>query len=144
MEATQMRKTFGRTSTYELEQIKYEKMERKVSFKDYEYKTEMKPFLQFYKLLATKPTGTKSDLSKEGRLHLYIPDTIVYNDSGKSYRTNPFWIYSSMEGFVYRTEAFQEHHVIQKLGNQFNLKELVAIQKTVRYLKKSLARVRGK
>ncbi len=97
---------------------------------DYIYTTEMRPFIFFYKFLCTKPEGTRKDLvSKHNRLRLWIPDTIIYNDISKD---TSFWVYSSFEGYVYRTNAFMDKHVIGKLGNAANPNELVAIVKKVK------------
>jgi hypothetical protein len=52
-----------------------------------------------------------------------MPDTIIFNDG------NPMWIYSSTEGYVYRTETFIDQHILQKIGNMENKEELVAVLK---------------
>lgn len=58
------------------------------------------------------------------RLRMWVPDTVVYNDGDA-----PFWIYSGVDGLVYRTENFIDKHVVNKLGNSGSPDELVAILK---------------
>ena len=71
--------------------------------RQYVYDTPLVPFMFFYKFLAKRPpeqitTATKRKfLSNIGKLQLWIPDTVVYGDT-----EIPFWIYSSLEGFVYK------------------------------------------
>lgn len=45
---------------------------------EYVYSDLMKPKNEFYKFLAKRPK--KSSSMHERKLHLWIPDTIVYND----------------------------------------------------------------
>ena len=52
-----------------------------------------------------------------------MPDTIILNDG------NPMWIYSSTEGYVYRTETFIDQHIFSKLGDSENKEDLVAVLK---------------
>lgn len=87
------------------------------------------PFLYFYKYLARKPEYCKRDLTKYQKLELWIPDTIVFNDS-----ECPYWIYTNHEGVVCRTEDFNERHIVSKLGNQYSIDELVVCCKYVTYL----------
>lgn len=56
---------------------------------------------------------------------MWIPDTIVYEEGG----IEPFWLYSGLDGFVYRSEKFPERSVVTKFGNQFALNELSCIFK---------------
>ena len=58
------------------------------------YKSEIKPCVSFYKYLA--PLSSLK-FSKTSRLHLNIPDTIVYND-----KNDPYWLYTGKDGYVYR------------------------------------------
>jgi hypothetical protein len=64
-------------------------------------------------------------ISKVGKLRIWIPDTIVFNDGA------PMWLYSSTEGHVYRTETFIDQHILTKIGNMDNKEELVAVLKRV-------------
>ena len=56
-----------------------------------------------------------------------MPDTIVLNDSDLP----PFWMYSSPEGFVFRTDTFTSKNVSTKLANYASPDELVAVIKKV-------------
>jgi len=83
----------------------------------------MKPKNEFYKFLAKKPK--KSSSMHERKLHLWIPDTIVYNDGSNQ----PFWVYTGSDGIVRKTEDFTEKDIISKMANQFKLDELICIAK---------------
>lgn len=61
--------------------------------------------------------------TKAGKLKLWMPDTIVLQDG------NPMWIYSSTEGYVFRTETFIDQHILNKIGNMENKDELIAVLK---------------
>ena len=56
----------------------------------YDYEGEIMPFVHFYKFLA-KRSGSHMN-NKFDKLQVYIPDTIVYNDSQE-----PYWLYSTTE-----------------------------------------------
>ena len=107
----------------------------KIKFQDgYVYETDMNPFIFFYKFLAVKNIESldfdnpKKPASKHMRLKMWVPDTLVYNDGDA-----PFWMYSGVDGLVYRTENFIDKHVLNKLGNQTKPEELVAIIKYPEY-----------
>ena len=92
----------------------------KIKFQEgYIYETDMNPFIFFYKFLAVKSMESldfdnpKKQASKYMRLKMWVPDTLVYNDGDA-----PFWMYSGVDGLVYRTENFIDKHVLNKLGNQ--------------------------
>lgn len=40
-----------------------------------------------------------------------------------------FWIYTGEDGYVHKTENFQDKHVVSKLGDQYHLDEIAAIIK---------------
>jgi len=84
------------------------------------------PFLYFYKYLARRAEFCKRDLTKFQKLELWIPDTVVFNESDA-----PYWIYTNHEGVVCRTENFSERYVVSKLGNQYSIDELVVCCKYV-------------
>ena len=60
-----------------------------------------------YKLLAFKPDAifSNSDNPNKYALKLNIPDTLVFNDSSK---IPPFWLYTSLDGYVQKIETFSE------------------------------------
>eukprot|EP00742_Colponemidia_sp_Colp-10_P005596 GILJ01005982.1.p1 GENE.GILJ01005982.1~~GILJ01005982.1.p1 ORF type:complete len:988 (+),score=146.86 GILJ01005982.1:2024-4987(+) len=105
----------------------YETMVKRSAYTDerFQYEGDFAPLVNFYKFLARRPEGTKKDQqSSAGRLKLWIPDTVVYGDG-----EGPMWFYSSKEGYVYRTDSFQDKHVVSKLGNSQRLDDLVAVSK---------------
>lgn len=57
------------------------------------------------------------------KLKLWLPDTIVYGDSGIS----KAWYYTKEDGYVYRHDNFTAPQVIAKLGNYSSVDELVAV-----------------
>lgn len=88
----------------------------------------MKPKLDFYKFLAKWPDLKKVSNFHERTLHMWVPDTIVYNDGANQ----PYWIYTGEDGIVRKTEDFTDKEIISKFANQFKLDELVCIARTVR------------
>lgn len=70
-----------------------------------------------------------------GRLKLWIPDTIVVNDSGLP----EMWFYTSEEGYVYRTDSFNSKNVIAKLGRNAYEQELVCVIKKPGFIQGELA-----
>lgn len=68
------------------------------------------------------------EINKHSNLKIWIPDTIVYNDN-----CAPFWVYCSDEGYVYKTENFNEKHIHMKMGNPDNLDEVVAVVKFIEF-----------
>jgi hypothetical protein len=108
------------------EEKHFQDLVNKVTFSgdQYVYEHYLSPGILFYKYLAKKPEGTMRQLTtKAGKLKLWMPDTIVFNDG------LPMWIYSSADGHVFRTETFIDQHVLQKIGNMDNKEELVAVLK---------------
>lgn len=98
----------------------------------YKYDEDFMPFVHFFKYLAKKPIesheggvanlrGTSN--SNWGKLKLWIPDTIVVDDS------DPIWIYSNPDGYVCRTDKFTTKHITSKLGSFSSPYELVAVLK---------------
>lgn len=87
------------------------------------------PYLLFTKYLARKPDQPEGEVtqSKENRLKLWIPDTIVINDDNLP----PMWFYSTPDGIVYRTDQFTTKNVAAKLSNYSSPDELVAVLKKV-------------
>ena len=130
-----------RKESMERARRKYEILLNKISFLDldlrpeerrYKYKYDgMMPFIYFFKYLAKKPDGQPAmQLSNVNRLRLWIPDTIVVNEK----EMPPFWLYSSEEGFVFRTDTFTSKNIVTKLGNYTSPDELVAVVKNVTYI----------
>lgn len=123
---------------------KYAELLQKITFLDFDSKetgkerrykydlnNNMMPFAYFFKFLARKPEGTHAQqASTVNRLKLWIPDTIL---SAESADINAMWIYSSQEGYVYRTDSFTSKNIINKLGNFASPDELVAVVKKVNY-----------
>ena len=134
IERAKISKARAPKSLNNVEKKTYDQMKERVEFAELTYTTNLIPSLYFFKFLCIKSTGNKKkDFHKEGKLRLFIPDTLVFNDGSKSYSTNHFWIYSSIDGFVFRTEDFNELNTHMKFGNFLNVNEVVAIQKTVRF-----------
>ena len=85
----------------------------------------------FYKFLARKPE-VDAQKNKLSRLKMLVPDTPVINDI-----VPPCWIYTSVEGYVYkyvalsschcRTEYFTDKHAASKFCESSNMDEVVAI-----------------
>lgn len=114
---------------------KHEILLNKISFLDppdseekkYKYNYEgVMPYLFFFKYLARKPFGNET---KVNRLKLWLPDTIVINERGD---VPPMWFYSSLDGYVYRTDYFNSKQIINKLSNYSSTDELVAVVKKVK------------
>ena len=61
------------------------------------------------------------------RLKIWLPDTIVINDSNSP----PMWFYSSEAGYVYRADLFNSKNVIAKLCSYSADDELVTVLKRV-------------
>ena len=87
----------------------------------------MRPRMEFYKFLAKKPNLKQRTKTHERKLKLWIPDTIVSNDSGMQ----PYWIYTGSDGVVRKTEEFNDKDIVVKMANQLKLDELICIAKTV-------------
>ena len=79
------------------------------------------PSLFFYKLFAKKQENVNND---KYRLKLWLPDTVVFNDEDQ-----PIWLYSGLDGYVYRTDNFYAKNVMNKLANYTSTDELVAVIK---------------
>jgi hypothetical protein len=115
------------TSLYELKE--YKRLIEAVSFKDYPLNQELQNNLKFFKFLAKKPNLKQSSSQHQRKLRLWLPDTVVYNDVGSP----AFWVYTGEDGWVHKTENFQEKHVVSKLGDQYHLDEVTAVMKTIDY-----------
>ena len=93
------------------------------------------PFVFFFKYLAKKPPsnidGNPVKESTINRLKLWIPDTIVLHEKDLP----AMWFYSSLDGFVYRTDIEPVHYmkVVSKLSNYASPDELVAVFKKVSF-----------
>lgn len=61
------------------------------------------------------------------KLKVWIPDTIVFNESDMN--TASFWIYTNESGEVWRTDCFQTKNIATKLGRFTSSNELVAVIK---------------
>ena len=112
----------------EYEKRAYENNLDKIKYwgKDYRYYNDLQPFLFFYKYLAKKTD--MQEVSKHSNLKVWIPDTVVYNDNWA-----PFWVYWSDDGYVYKTENFNEKHLHTKMWNPNNLDEVVAVTKFIEF-----------
>ena len=63
------------------------------------------------------------------KLKLYIPDTIILNDPEVQY-----WIYTDEEGYVKKSEIFNENDIIEKFKSSSNDdSELIGVSKTPLY-----------
>jgi len=122
-------KIHGTLSKKETRTKIYEGLVHKVSFQEnnFSYRSDILPCIYFYKFLAPKE---KYSIDQKSRVKINIPDTIVYND-----RDVPFWIFTGMDGLVYRTEKFNSKQVSEKLGNYLSANELVAVSKTVIFIR---------
>lgn len=121
---------------YQEAKRKHEILLNKISFLDppesdekkYKYNYDsMLPYIFFFKFLARKP---QTNDSKVNRLKLWIPDTVVINERGE---LPPMWFYSSMDGYVYRTDNFNSKQIVNKLSNYSSNDELVAVLKKVSF-----------
>ncbi|OQR84762.1 hypothetical protein ACHHYP_12967 [Achlya hypogyna] len=75
------------------------------------------PGVFFFKYLASvaESSAVPEAIAASSRLQLqcWIPDTIVFGGSFP-----PIWLYSDKQGMVRKAIAFQDHHVMDKLGNR--------------------------
>ncbi|EAS01971.2 Lmbr1-like motif protein (macronuclear) [Tetrahymena thermophila SB210] len=125
----------------EIVRKKYEQLLEKIQFYDadqpedqrqYRYSKEtLMPYLLFTKYMARKPDLPEGEVkqSKNNRLKVWIPDTIVLNDDNFP----PMWFYSSPDGHVYRTDSFTSKSVAAKLSNYASPDELVAVVKKIQF-----------
>ncbi|KAL4442889.1 hypothetical protein ABPG74_010778 [Tetrahymena malaccensis] len=125
----------------EIVRKKYEQLLEKIQFYDadqpedqrqYRYSKEtLMPYLLFTKYMARKPDLPEGEVkqSKNNRLKVWIPDTIVLNDDNLP----PMWFYSSPDGHVYRTDMFTSKSVAAKLSNYASPDELVAVVKKIQF-----------
>ena len=95
-------------------------LEYKITFAsdDYSYDQRFAPGIGFYKFLAKRSNGNII------RLCVSIPDTIVFNES-----MIPVWIYTGLDGFIYRTETFHDQLILNRLGVLDNPYEVVSVVK---------------
>ena len=85
---------------------------------DYSYTRELAPNIAFFKFLARRSNSTAL------RLCLAVPDTLVFNES-----MIPVWIYTGLDGFLYRTETFHDQLILGRLGVIDNPYEVVSVVK---------------
>jgi hypothetical protein len=93
----------------------------------YEYNDSFRPYVFFYKFLARRPDACS--LSTVNRLKLWLPDTILSPEGDNP----PMWLYSSQEGYVYRTDNFTQKNIVNKIGAFGSPDELVAVLKKVTF-----------
>lgn len=78
------------------------------------------PSIYFFKFLAIRPEyfDNKKLIKKPEKLKIYIPDTLVFNDTEIN-----FWIYTDENGNVHRVDYFNDMEVLEKFkpGNNKNL-----------------------
>jgi len=108
-----------------LEQISYLQLHLPPEERKYYYPDDFRPFLFFYKFLAKRPDACS--MSTVNRLRLWIPDTIITAEGDNP----PMWIYSSPEGYVYRSDSFTAKSIITKLAAYASPEEIVAVLKKV-------------
>ena len=109
-----------------IKQISFSQNELRPDDRKYKY-DEMMPYIYFFKFLC-KRNNSKSAPSKNFfRLKLWVPDTILTSEKDNP----PMWIYSSVDGYVCRTDNFSGKNVLNKLGNNGSPDELVAVLKKV-------------
>lgn len=114
-------------SLYELKE--YHRLIEAISFRDFKPFPGLETKLKFYKFLAKRPDIKQKSTQHQRKLQLWIPDTIVYNDTGSP----AVWVYTGEDGHVHKTESFQEKHIVSKLGDQYHLDEITAIIKLIDY-----------
>ena len=95
-------------------------LQYKITFSsdEYSYDHRFAPGIAFYKFLARRSNGNII------RLCVSIPDTIVFNES-----MIPVWIYTGLDGFIYRTETFHDQLILNRLGVLDNPYEVVSVVK---------------
>lgn len=88
------------------------------------------PSVYFWKFLVVRPDYEKENRRKYKKLNLYIPDTLVFNESDVN-----FWIYTDVSGRVCRTDYFSDSDIIEKFKSHSNdsNKEVLAVFKTPIY-----------
>lgn len=99
----------------------------------YEYTYDFGPTCSFFKFLSVH---SRLDGCTR-KLQLWVPDTIVYNDTDR-----PYWIYSDLEGEVTRIESFTEKDLIDKIGRNLPTGTPVGVIKK-QYYDHKLSRVTG-
>ena len=109
-----------------LKQISFSQNELRPDDRKYKY-DEMMPSLFFFKFLSRRNDSKRAPSNNFFRLKLWVPDTILTSEKDNS----PMWIYSSPDGYVYRTDNFSGKNILNKLGNNASPDELVAIVKKV-------------
>lgn len=112
------RPTLVHKDSYEFKNIN--SLQYKITFSsdEYSYDHRFAPGIQFFKFLA------KRSNSHMQRLCLSIPDTIVFNES-----MVPVWVYTGLDGFIYRTETFHDQLIMNRLGVLDNPYEVVSVVK---------------
>ena len=88
----------------------------------YSYTFDFNPTVSFFKFLCVAPRFQSSD----SKLQIWVPDTIVYNDTNR-----PYWVYSNLSGEVCRIEQFEARHVFDKLKR--GAEEVCAVLKIQQY-----------
>ncbi|CAD8061259.1 unnamed protein product [Paramecium primaurelia] len=91
----------------------------------YSHNTLM-PYIHFFKYMAKRYDET----NQKCKLKMWIPDTIILNDVDLS----AIWLYSSADGYVYRTDSFTSRNAAQKFTEGSNdPNELIAVIKKPHY-----------
>lgn len=115
---------------------KYDELLQKISFLDlhlrqeerrFDYPEDFRPFVFFFKFLARRPDADNTT-SNLNRLKLWLPDTVLTSDG----ENPPMWLYTSQEGYVYRTDNFSAKNITNKMGSFASPDELVAVLKKVK------------
>jgi hypothetical protein len=115
----------------EFEKKNFEATLEKVTFAAdrYRYDFNFGPGIPFYKYLSKPPAGdVRDETNTAGRLAMWVPDTIVFNDLHTAQ-----WIFTSVDGYVYRTDIFLDSHIMNQIGNPNYPEELVAVLKRPKY-----------
>ena len=120
---TERTRSVGRPSLVQKENYKFKtanSLQYKITFSSdkYSYDKKFAPGIAFYKFLARRSN------SNVIRLSIWIPDTIVFNES-----MIPVWIYTGLDGFIYRTETFHDQLIMNRLGVLDNPYEVVSVVK---------------
>ena len=107
----------------EFEKKNFEATLEKVTFAAdrYRYDFNFGPGIPFYTYLSKPPVGdVRDETNTAGRLAMWVPDTIVFNDLHTAQ-----WIFTSVDGYVYRTDIFLDSHIMNQIGNPTYPEELV-------------------
>jgi len=92
------------------------KKQESINFSDLNYTYDFAPNITFFKFLTTH--------SSKKKLKVWVPDTIVYNDTQE-----PFWIYSNLQGEVCKLFSFSNNTILTAFGRGAEESQPVAILK---------------